>query len=79
MPAGASPEPLPSLPITVPMWEHDAFGRVGGMASPFGLPASAFYSQGSLQVLRAVGCVPFAEGICYILRSATVNMVLLGT
>ena len=51
MPVGASPEPLAPLPITVPMWEHDGFGRVSSMtATPFGgLPASAFYAA-SLQV-----------------------------
>lgn len=54
MPAGASPEPLGTLPMTVPMWEHDGFGRVGSMAAtPFGLPASAFYAA-SLQVLLIV-------------------------
>ena len=41
----------------MPMWEHDAFGRVGAMATPFGLPASASYGQGSLQVaLSSVSC-----------------------
>jgi len=69
MPAGASPEPLPEggLPITVPMWEHDAFGRVGAMATPFGLPASAFYSQGSLQVCsryHGTWCLRGLEASC---------------
>ena len=50
MPAGASPEPLAALP-SVPMWEHDGFGRGAGgsLATPFGFPASAFYAA-SLQV-----------------------------
>ena len=54
MPAGASPEPLAALP-SVPMWEHDGFGRgSAGMATPFdGFPASAFYAA-SLQVVTSI-------------------------